>query len=427
MLMPDPSTLFGAMEPTPAQMAAARAAALRGAAYVRPGTQAEQAAPASIGPSAALSQQMALAEALRRQPEDTGAYDLFNSGDEAAVRQQAVSRNQSLLKQRAAGQLGVLTGDRVLSQFGGAQLQGADQQEDLIANAGQFRAGQVLKAALAAEEAKRAKAKQEHDDVEREKDRQAQRQAAAIQSGDKFLLAQLEAERRERERREAAERGTEIPDLDVAPGAAPTPDDAKKVKASMAGAARLKKYIHELRDLYKKHGTELTGSVATRMGQLATAINLEAKTVAELGALAGPDLALIQSLTASDPTSVKAALKEVVGMDSTSTALDGVEKWADDAVQANMATYGYRPKGQPGRAARTTPDQALPTGEDGNPTLEEPPQAAPAGGAPKLKVPPGKKAVDVMKEGETRRINMGNGQYRTMVKRNGKLIVVEGE
>lgn len=103
---------------------------------------------------------LALAAALRGQrptTADTGVYGLVTASDEEDARMQAAAMAQALRGQRAAGNLGVLTGDRVLSGFGQAQMQGADKQEGLLADAGQFRSSQVLKQALAGEEAKRQK------------------------------------------------------------------------------------------------------------------------------------------------------------------------------------------------------------------------------------------------------------------------------
>lgn len=82
-------------------------------------------------------------------------YGLVTAPEEDDARMQAAAMAQALRGQRAAGNLGLLTGDRVLSGFGQAQLQGADKQEGMLADAGQFRSGQVLKKALEAEEAKR--------------------------------------------------------------------------------------------------------------------------------------------------------------------------------------------------------------------------------------------------------------------------------
>lgn len=151
---PDLLALLGGA-PSPEVMAAARAAALRRQPALRPASPEEMDAPGAIGPAAALSPSLALAEALRTRTPNTGAYELFGGNDEDAVRARAEGINNGLGRQRAAGNLGLLTGDRVLSGFGQAQLQNAAKQEEMLAEAGQFRAGQTLKQALAAAQAKR--------------------------------------------------------------------------------------------------------------------------------------------------------------------------------------------------------------------------------------------------------------------------------
>lgn len=189
----DPLALLEADVP-PDALAAARAAVLRRQLAQRPATAQETAALGAIGPVAALAQPMALAEALRNRQLETGAYGLFGGDNEGEVRSRAEGMNYGLRGQRAAGNLGLLTGDRVLSGFGRAQLQVADRQEAMLAEAGQFRAGNVLKAALAAEEAKRADMREKQAAAEREADRKNRLQAAAIQSGDKTLQQKMENE-----------------------------------------------------------------------------------------------------------------------------------------------------------------------------------------------------------------------------------------
>jgi hypothetical protein len=137
-------------------------------------------------------------------------------------------------------------------------------------------------------------------------------------------------------------RGTVIPGLEVEPGAAPTPEDAKKVKASRVAAEKMRGYVGELRALHQKYGTEYGGAAGTRMEQLGKAIQLEAKTIAELGALSGPDQALMESISGADPSGLGANLKALVGVDNTGTALDGLEQWVATQEDATKRVYGYR-------------------------------------------------------------------------------------
>lgn len=175
-------------------------------------------------------------------------------------------------------------------------------------------------------------------------------------------LDRASAEKRARIGASAAQQKQEsvavVPGLDVAPGARPTQDDAKKMKSSLASADRMRRYVTELRALHAKHGTELGGEVATRMGQLVKQIQLEGKNIAELGAISGPDLALMEGITGADPTSWGANAKAIVGIDNTQAALDGLDKWLGDQVGANKTAYGYQDK--PGARPATGP---RPTGK----------------------------------------------------------------
>jgi hypothetical protein len=188
---------------SPQEKAAALAQALR----MRQGV-----APASAPPLVAADpgQASALAQALRARgaapvPTDSGAYGLFSEGDDGAAQQKAAAMNQAMRGQRAAGNLGLLTGDAVLSRFGQAQLQGAGQQEGMLAEAGQQRSGNTLKQALAQEAARRAQALAEkamgqhladraNSNDQRAMDRGSREKAAAITAGDKATQQQLENE-----------------------------------------------------------------------------------------------------------------------------------------------------------------------------------------------------------------------------------------
>lgn len=248
---------------------------------------------------------------------------------------------------------------------------------------------------------------------------------------------ELAAMRAEKEK-EKATKGTVIPGYEIAPDAAPTPDDAKKVKASLASATRLKGDAAELRRLYRQHGTKLTGPVATRMGQLATSIALEAKTVAELGALTGPDLDLVNKLSASDPASLMSNVKDLFGMDETETGLDGLVRWADQTVESNLQTFGYvrSPTSASGTSA---PPSAAPHGMKSSltPSTTRPPQAAPGASA----TSPSNDALEVsvkgMKSGELKPFLVKNGVRDGLIRlketgrivlwKGGKLLPVEGK
>lgn len=74
-------------------------------------------------------------------------------GEEPTAAEQAAAMAQALRSQRGAGGLALLTGDRVLGNFGQALLNQAQQGEGMLAQAGQQRSGNVLRQALARQEA----------------------------------------------------------------------------------------------------------------------------------------------------------------------------------------------------------------------------------------------------------------------------------
>lgn len=76
--------------------------------------------------------------------------DLFAlfADDEPTAEERAAVMTEALRQQRAAGMLGLLTGDKVLGGFGQAQVRNADQQEQMVAGAGQHRSGQRLQKTL---------------------------------------------------------------------------------------------------------------------------------------------------------------------------------------------------------------------------------------------------------------------------------------
>lgn len=218
------------------------------------------------------------------------------------------------------------------------------------------------KADVAREDALRAAQQTREDTIRKEGQRFQAQQAGAARSfqasqADKAFarqkelaalnnaadLAQVQARANIGPDGQPVSKGTVIPGLEVEPGAAPTAEDAKKVKTAMVAAEKIRGLTGQLRALHQRNGTEYGGTAGTNMGQLATAIQIEAKTIAELGALSGPDQALMESLAGADPSTFWANAKAVFGVDNTQAALDQLEKWVGTQVGAVQRVYGYRP------------------------------------------------------------------------------------
>lgn len=174
----------------------------------------------------------------------------------------------------------------------------------------------------------------------------------------------------ERHDREKAQAGT-VAGLERDPGTGPgNPEDAKKVKASMVSAEKMGRYVNELRQLHHDNGTELVGATSVRMAQLMKQIQIEAKNIAELGALSGPDYKLMEELSGSDPTSLTAKLKSMFGVDNTETALDGLMQWVNETVGANKKVYGYHDTAEKPSGAPTGPTSGRIRVSNGKETLE---------------------------------------------------------
>lgn len=77
-------------------------------------------------------------------------FSALFADDEPTAQERAAAMTDALRRQRAAGMLGLLTGDKVLGGFGSAQVRGADQQEQMIVGAAQQRSGQRLQKAMQA-------------------------------------------------------------------------------------------------------------------------------------------------------------------------------------------------------------------------------------------------------------------------------------
>lgn len=85
-------------------------------------------------------------------------------------------------------------------------------------------------------------------------------------------------------------------------------------------------------------GANIPGPLKDEIAGLASKIQIEAKNVAELGALSGPDMGLIERII-SDPSQISSALRNIP------TQLDGLDDWAGNSVNAGLKAYGVRRRG----------------------------------------------------------------------------------
>lgn len=297
----------------------------------------------------------ALPDAQHRRA--TGQMMMTMAGMDPGARIDPAQERQSIVERYAKA---IATGREKESDLELENRRLAQSQEGALAKLLQERqlAEAKAKAEFEAEERKRG-----HKVEDDEADRKFRARLAANENASRERAAALSAGAKA----DAAMKGTNVPGHEVVEGAQPTADDAKKVKASLASVAAMRKYVDRLRSLHDKYGTEYGGAVGTEMSQLMNQIQLEAKTVAELGALSGPDKKIMEDLSGADPSSFWANTKAVFGVDNTKAALTGLDQWGADRLESGLQTYGYRPKAgvTPGdiSAARGKLQQAPPPGK----------------------------------------------------------------
>jgi hypothetical protein len=228
-------------------------------------------------------QTAALAAALRGQrptTSDMGVYGLVTASDEEDARMQAAAMAQAL---------GLLTGDKVLSQFGQAQLQGASQQEGMLADAGQQRSSNVLRQALAAEEAKR----QARIDTERERHNRTMEARPPSNvflpgPGGQYFMGSTRGDAQV----------VPVADPTGAPVFSPKADDLKAAEEKAATDATNKKV-----DLESKYRTELIGLQPIKEYQLAAIGRDKVRSAAKDLSGAGSLAVIFGYMKTLDPTS----------------------------------------------------------------------------------------------------------------------------
>ena len=132
------------------------------------------------------------------------------------------------------------------------------------------------------------------------------------------------------------------PEYEIAPDGNPSADSRKKFTALVTSQRKLKNLTAQMRKEMEGVGTLdklAPGQKRDRLNQLATQIGIEGKNVAELGALSGPDMDLMNAMV-KNPTS---AINVFSNMASN---MDGLDSWADESVKAGEAAYGIRKKAQ---------------------------------------------------------------------------------
>lgn len=161
-----------------------------------------------------------------------------------------------------------------------------------------------------------------------------------------------------------------VPGFDVAPGATPTPVDAQKMKDTNEAALRMQGNVADLRSIHTKYGETPKGAGAELQQQKLRAIQIEAKNIAGLGALSGPDFNLMQDLSTQDVNSITQWVRRNFAGATLEQSLQGLEEWMNTTIKATAQARGYQPKAP--KPQRNTPEKVLPKDAAGNYTLEAP-------------------------------------------------------
>lgn len=131
----------------------------------------------------------------------------------------------------------------------------------------------------------------------------------------------------------------------LAEGATPTADDAKKFKSGVSAARSLLENVNEYKNLVDQYGSEMGGKVAQRMDSLVRDIQLGAKNedLYGLGVLTGPDLALLEEVVGSAPTGFGSKLNPFAGSKAGNKA-DQFRQMLNTRLNAKAKTYGFEPQ-----------------------------------------------------------------------------------
>ena len=120
----------------------------------------------------------------------------------------------------------------------------------------------------------------------------------------------------------------------------PTPKQGEQFEGLVFSSEKMKGLTAQMRGMLKQagNGRVIPGEAKSRMSQLAKEIQIEGKNIAELGALSGPDFALMEAI-AADPTKLDSFAKDMPSL------LDGLDKWGTNSVDAKSKSLGARRTG----------------------------------------------------------------------------------
>lgn len=180
---------------------------------------------------------------------------------------------------------------------------------------------------------------------EQHRDSVAMQQAARQDSNDlkKIMLQNTMSEKKTAHDEKMSQ--LEVPGFQRTGGIVQIPAEAQKAREAVGSLKTLESSLDQMDQLVKKYGSfEYGGEGGAQMESLATTIQMELKNLYTLGALSGPDMALLQSQI-KEPGSVKSLLTR----DSTARAsLQATKSNLHNNVINQMKSKGYEPVGDAG-------------------------------------------------------------------------------
>lgn len=117
-----------------------------------------------------------------------------------------------------------------------------------------------------------------------------------------------------------------------------TKEQNRELAGLVAADKRMRGMTTEMRQLLAQAGAgRLIPGANSRIKQLATEMKIEGKNIANLGALSGPDMGLMDAIVA-DPSKLGSLAKDM------GVLLDGLDSWGKNSVDATASTIGARSK-----------------------------------------------------------------------------------
>ncbi|QSQ14042.1 hypothetical protein [Myxococcus landrumensis] len=269
-----------------------------------------------------------------------------------------------LAGQRAIGNFSLLTGDRVLGNFGASQVEQAQagapgslraqtleqgNRRLLLQALGEARQGVQgdARLLLTADQIDTAKRLGFGNLAARHNELSSEEQRALI-----GLLQRQEENDARREEREEKRRLTlaerEVGGFDfVNPESPPSVDAAKKMAAVVTARDAITGSLGRLQNLFDEHGTEIAGPVASQMESEWKNITDQVRMLSDMGVPNGRDYEMLAK-----------QIPQTVGLGASTTAnktigvkFDTLRQQVDDLVGSTAKAYKYKPIGSPSAPA----------------------------------------------------------------------------